>query len=76
MAQDYLGCTVIALKPDLDCDENDNERPIPVGTRGVIERLNHVDSKGERHYDVIWANGGWTVYSDSEMAANLKIIEG
>jgi len=38
-------------------------------------RINHVDSKGTRHYDVAWENGAWTVYSDSQVLTDLKLIE-
>ncbi len=75
--QDLLiGRRVKALKPDMDCDEYDQERPIPVGSSGVIWRLNHVDARGERHYEVDWDNGAWTFYSESEIASDLQLIEG
>jgi len=48
----------------------------PVGSAGVIMRLNHVDSDGARHYDVAWDNGAWTVYSESEVLTDLNVIEG
>jgi hypothetical protein len=69
-----IGRRVKALKPDLDCDENDRERPIPVGSSGVIWRLNHVDPKGQRHYDVAWDNGAWTVYSQTQVKNDLELI--
>lgn len=75
-AQNLIGHIVTSLKPDLDNDENGEERQIPVGAVGVIERLNHVDSKGARHYDVAWDNGAWTVYSESQVLTDLKMIEG
>ena len=68
-----IGRRIKALKPDLDCDENDQERPIPVGSLGVIWRLNHVDLKGQRHYDVFWDNGAWTVYSQIEVMRDLEL---
>jgi hypothetical protein len=79
MAQDVqnlIGRMVTSLKPDLDNDENGEERQIPIGTAGVIKRLNHVDAKGARHYDVAWDNGAWTVYSESQVLTDLKMIEG
>jgi hypothetical protein len=74
--QNLLGRVATALKPDLDNDENGEERQIPVAAAGVIKRLNHVDSKGARHYDLAWDNGAWTVYSESEVLTDLKVIEG
>jgi hypothetical protein len=70
-----LGRRIKALKPDSDCDENDEERPIPVGSSGVICALNHVDLKGQRHYDVAWDNGAWTVYSQAEVMKDLELID-
>jgi len=64
-----------SLKPDMDCDENDQERPIPLGSFGVIARLNHVDASGERSYDVFWDNGAWTVYSESEVTNDLELVQ-
>ncbi len=72
--QSLVGRMVMALKPDLDNDEHGEERQIPVGTTGVIERLNHVDSKGVAHYDVAWDNGAWTVYSEIEVVADLNVF--
>ena len=34
----------------------------------MIWRLNHIDAAGERHYDVAWDNGAWTIYSETEVA--------
>ena len=68
-----IGRRVVSLKPDLDHDENDNERPIPIGSSGTIARLNHVDSRGQAHYDVSWDNAAWTVYSRSEIDGDLKL---
>jgi hypothetical protein len=73
-SRSLLGFTVRALRPDLDCDEHDRERHIPVGTVGLIERLNHIDAHNRRHYDVAWSNGAWTVYSEAEVRAYLQIV--
>ncbi len=73
--QNFIGRRVAALKPDLDNDEDGEDRQIPIGTTGMIKRLNHVDSKGVSHYDVAWDNGAWTVYSDVEVATDLKIFD-
>jgi hypothetical protein len=74
-AQRLIRLRVMALEPDCDHDENDEERQTPVGTTGVIGRLNHIDSGGERHYDVGWDNGAWTVYSESEVQTDLQLLE-
>jgi hypothetical protein len=71
-----IGRRIKSLKPDMDCDEYDQERPIPVGSSGIISRLNHVDATGERHYDVTWDNGAWTIYSETEVGNDLQLIEG
>jgi hypothetical protein len=65
---------VRALKPDMDCDEDDQERPIPVGSLGIIRRINHVDRQGLRHYDVSWLNGALTVYSQIQVMEDLQVI--
>ena len=70
-----LGLKIRALKPDMDCDENDQLREIPVGTPGSIARLNHIDTRGERHYDIFWDNGAWTVYSESEVQNDLVLAD-
>ena len=70
-----VGKRVRLLNADLDHDENDKERLIPTGTIGVLARLNHVDSRGDSHYDVFWANGGWTIYSENEFAGNLELLD-
>jgi hypothetical protein len=70
-----IGRRIKSLKPDMDCDEYDRERPIPVGSLGMIWRLNHIDATGERHYDVSWDNGAWTIYSETEVGADLQLIE-
>lgn len=71
-----IGRTIRSLKPDMDCDEYDRERTIPVGSFGVIWRLNHIDRAGERHFDISWDNGAWTIYSESEVEKDLHLIEG
>jgi hypothetical protein len=71
-----IGRRIKALKPDMDCDEYDRERQIPVGSSGTIWRLNHVDSTGHRHYDIAWDNGAWTVYSEAEIGNDLQLVEG
>lgn len=71
-----IGRRIRSLKPDLDHDEHDRERPIPVGSLGVIWRLNHIDGAGERHFDISWDNGAWTTYSESEVEKDLYLIEG
>ena len=73
--QELIGRRVKSLKSDVDRDENDEERPIPVGATGAIHSLNHVDARGEGHYDVAWDNGAWTVYSESEVLTDLQLIE-
>jgi hypothetical protein len=73
-AENLIGRRVAALKADLDNDEDGRERPIPIGTTGVIERLNHIDRRGMRHYDVFWDNGGWTVYSEGEVMTDLDLL--
>jgi hypothetical protein len=70
-----IGRRIRSLKPDMDCDEYDRERHIPVGSLGAISRLNHVGANGERSYDVFWDNGAWTVYSESEVKEDLELIE-
>src|SRR5450631_269865 len=52
-----IGRRVKALKPNMDCDENDEERPIPVGSLGVVHGINHVNRLGTPAYDVYWDNG-------------------
>jgi len=69
-----IGCVVRALKPDMDCDGSDRERPIPVGSLGVVRRVNYIDSQGLRHYDVAWDNGALTVYSQPEVMEHLQVI--
>ncbi len=69
-----IGRRIKALKPDMDCDECDQERPIPIGSLGMIGSLNHVDAKGERHYDVTWDNGAWTIYSETEVGNDLQLL--
>ena len=76
MKEHLVGCKIKSLKPDMDCDEYDQERPIPVGSFGTIWRLNHVDAAGQRHYDVTWDNGAWTIYSETEVANDLHLLEG
>ena len=71
-----IGRRIKSLKPDMDRDEYDRERPIPVGSLGVIWRLNHIDAAGERHFDVSWDNGAWTIYSEAEIEKDLRRIEG
>lgn len=71
-----IGRTIRSLKPDMDRDEYDRERAIPVGSFGVIWRLNHIDRAGERHFDISWDNGAWTIYSESEVEKDLHLIEG
>jgi hypothetical protein len=71
-----IGRRIRALKADMDCDEHDRERPVPVGSSGMIWRLNHVDATGERHYDVAWDNGAWTIYSETEVGNDLQLTEG
>ena len=71
---EFIGRAIRSLRADRDEDENGEARQIPIGTIGVISRLNHVDAKGERHYDVEWSNGGWTVYSRQEVLSELKLI--
>jgi hypothetical protein len=71
-----LGRRIRALKLDKDHDEYDEERPIPIGSLGTIWRLNHADGKGERHYDIAWDSGAWTVYSEREIEKDLELIEG
>ena len=71
-----IGRRIKLLKPDMDYNEHDQERPIPVGSSGMIWRLNHVDGTGERHYDVTWDNGAWTIYSETEVGNDLELIEG
>lgn len=71
-----IGRRIEALKPDMDHDEQDAERPIPVGSFGIIRRLNHIDAAGEPHYDIFWDNGAWTTYSETEVESDLKLIEG
>jgi hypothetical protein len=58
----------------MDNDEEGRERHIPIGTTGVIERLNHADRRGMRHYDVFWDNGAWTVYSEGEVMTDLYLM--
>ena len=74
-AQSLIGRTITALKPDCDHGENDELRQIPVGTTGVIGRVNHIDSGGARHYDVGWDDGAWTVYSEFEVQTDLQLLE-
>jgi len=69
-----LDSRVKALKPDMDHDEEDRERPIAIGTLGTVARLNHVSGKGENVYDVFWDSGAWTVYSESEVASDLELV--
>jgi hypothetical protein len=76
LEDNLVGCRIKSLKPDMDHDEHDQERPIPVGSSGMIWRLNHVDAAGERHYDVTWDNGAWTIYSETEVANDLQLFEG
>ena len=75
MEPTLIGRRIKSLKADMDCDEYDRERPIPVGSPGMIWRLNHVDAAGERHYDVSWDNGAWTIYSETEVGIDLQMIE-
>ena len=75
MEPTLLGRRIKSLKADMDCDEYDRERPIPVGSAGMIWRLNHVDAAGERHYDVFWDNGAWKIYSETEVGIDLQMIE-
>ena len=69
-----LGLRIKSLKPDMDHDENDQERLVPVGSYGLIWRLNHIDARGEQHYDIGWDNGAWTVYSEDEVRSGLEIL--
>jgi len=70
-----IGRRIKSLKPDMDCDEYDQERPIPLGSSGMIWRLNHVDRMGELHYDVTWDNGAWTIYSETEVRNDLQLVD-
>jgi hypothetical protein len=72
-AENLIGRRIAALKPDVDHDEDDQERQIPIGSTGVIARLNHIDPGGMRHYDVFWDNGAWTVYSEDEVTIDLDL---
>jgi hypothetical protein len=70
-----LGRRIQALKLDMDHDEYDEERLIPIGSLGRIWWLNHTDAKGERHYDIAWDNGAWTIYAASEIENDLEMID-
>ena len=72
----WIGLRIKSLKQDMDRDEYDQERLIPIGSSGTIWRLNHVDASGERHYDVSWDNGAWTIYSKTEIGNDLQLSEG
>lgn len=70
-----IGQRIRSLKSDMDHDEYDEERLIPIGSSGMIWRLNHIDARGERHYDVAWDNGAWTIYSETEAQNDLELME-
>ena len=70
-----VGKRVRLLIADLDHDENDEERLIPAGTIGTLARLNHVDSRGNSHYDVFWENDGWTIHAENEFAGKLELMD-
>jgi len=74
LSDNLIGRRVAALKPDMDDDEEGRPRQIPIGTAGVIARINHIDRGGMRHYDVFWDNGGWTVYSEAEAEVDLHLL--
>lgn len=71
-----VGKRVRLLKPDFDSNENDNRREIPVGTLGVISAVAHVDRDGLTNYDLLWDNGGWTIYTEAEVATDMEVISG
>jgi hypothetical protein len=73
-AHSLVGRKVRSLKPDLDHDEYDRERLVLVGSMGVVWRINHVDAAGERHFDVLWDGGAWTVYSETEVTHDLRLL--
>lgn len=74
-AGEYIDRKVRSLKPDQDHDENDEPRPIPVGTEGRIVRFNHFDRDNLPHYDIQWSNGATTTYSAQELTTDVVFLD-
>lgn len=62
-------------KVDFD-EESQTERSATVGMIGQATRDEEVeDAEASNAYSVVWANGGWGFYSESELAAETEFLE-
>jgi hypothetical protein len=56
---------------DRDCDENDVERVIPVGTLGTAQPIPSDDAL----FNVLWDNGAWTIWTVEEILRDAEKVE-
>jgi hypothetical protein len=67
----YIGQRFRTLIAGCDTDENGNERQIPIGTTGVVERRN---SETGDSWCISWENGGWTVWTAEELMRDAEEV--
>lgn len=68
------GMRVRTLVTDIDLDEVNRERLIPIGTLGTITTVERDGDDGDMMHDIAWDNGAWTRWTASELAKDAEVF--